>query len=412
VSIFLVGKKAVFVKVKNKKYIYQVVLWALLIISIILFTRIAPILTVTHYINNDDFVRYWAGGKLNVHGENPYELARIIKLQEEVGVAESEVTNAIVLNPPWAITLLMPFGLLDYYVGRLSWLFLSIALILLSAVILWRIYSGNPKHRWFVILIVFIFAPTISVLEKGQIAAFILIGTVAFVYFASVDRNDWMAGISLAIIAIKPQLLLLFWIALLFWIVQQRRWKILISIIITILSLTLVAIATNQYIIQQYLNMLQTYQISDWASPTIGSYIRYFWFETKQFWLQFLPVVLGGIWLTYYWYRHHDTWNWLNELPIILLISMVLSPYSWTYDLVVLVPAVALAAIWIATDWKNWTTPLMVFTFFGITILDLVLHMKLDEFWFIWVAPALLIWFLLVRWLYPKSQKKQYIPPL
>jgi hypothetical protein len=120
--------------------------------------------------------------------------------------------------------------------------------------------------------------------------------------------------------------------------------------------------------------------------------------------------VLGGIWLTYYWYRHHETWNWVDELPIILLVSMVLSPYSWTYDLVILVPAVALAAIWIATDWKRWTTAVIVSIFLCINILDLVLHMKLDEFWFIWVAPALLIWFLLVRWQYSKSQKKQYIP--
>jgi hypothetical protein len=396
--------------VKNKKTIYQVVLWTLLILSIILFARISSILTVSRFLHSDDFVRYWASGKLNVQGENPYELTRIIKLQEEAGDTESDLTKAIVLNPPWAITLLMPFGLLHYFMGRLSWLFLSIILILLSAVILSRIYSGNPKHRWFVILLVFIFAPTISVLEVGQIAAFVLIGIVGFLFFTSVVRNDWMAGISLAIISIKPQLILLFWIALLFWIIQQRRWKIPISTIITILSLTLIAMVTNPNIIKQYLNMLQTYQISDWASPTIGSYIRYFWFETQQFWLQFLPIVLGGIWLTYYWYRHHETWNWMDELPIILLVSMVLSPYSWTYDLVILVPAVALAAIWIASDWKRWTTALMLITFLGISILDLVLHMKLDEFWFIWVAPALLIWFLLVRWQYSKSQKKQYIP--
>lgn len=396
--------------VKYKKSIYQGILWLLLLISIVLFARIAPILTVTCYLHSDDFIRYWASGKLNVQGENPYELARIIKLQEEAGDANSNISNAIVLNPPWAIALLMPFGLFDYYIGRLSWLFLSIALILISAIILWKIYSGNPKHRWFVILLVFIFAPTISVLEVGQIAAFVLIGITGFIYFTSVVRNDWMAGISLAIISIKPQLILLFWVALLFWIIQQRRWKILLSIIVTILSLTLVAVITNPHIVGQYLHMLQTYQISDWASPTIGAYIRYFWLETQQFWLQFLPVVLGGIWLIYYWYRHYETWNWVNELPIILLVSMILSPYSWTYDLVVLIPAVVLATIWIANDWKRWSTALMLIIFLGISILDLVLHMKLDDFWFIWVAPAVLIWFLLVRRLYPKSQNMKHIP--
>jgi hypothetical protein len=34
--------------------------------------------------------------------------------------------------------------------------------------------------------------------------------------------------------------------------------------------------------------------------------------------------------------------------------------------------------------------------------------MKLDDFWFIWVAPALLIWFLIARWQF----KKSHIRPL
>jgi hypothetical protein len=33
-----------------------------------------------------------------------------------------------------------------------------------------------------------------------------------------------------------------------------------------------------------------------------------------------------------------------------------------------------------------------------------------NDLWFNWVAPALLIWFLLVRRLYPKFQNKQYMP--
>ena len=391
----------------SKKIYYRITLWVLLILSIYVLIRVAPVFTKPEIIPGDDFVRFWAGGKLNLQGENPYDLQRIAKLQIEAGdLTSGQNANSIMLNPPWAISLIMPFGLFAYPLSRLVWLISSTFLILISSLILLRIYSHNPKHHGLVLLAVFIFAPTISMLEKGQITALILLGITGFLYFATIERNDWLAGVCLALVSIKPQMIVLFWIVLLLWIIQQRRWLIIISTLITVLSLTLLAMIFNPHVIQQYLGMLQSYKISEWAVPTIGSYLRFFWFGTDRFWLQFLPTVIGIIWLLYYWYRHQGSWSWVNELPIILLISMVVSPYSWTYDLVILIPAIILAAIWIPTENKRWIALLLIILFLGINILDLVLHMKLDDFWFIWVAPALLIWFLLVRRQYLKSQNR------
>ena len=208
-------------------------------------------------------------------------------------------------------------------------------------------------------------------LEKGQITFLLLLGIVGFLYFIVIKRNDWLAGISLALVLIKPQVVFLFWIALLFWVIQQRRWLIPISTSITILSLTLIAMAFNPQIIKQYFGMLQTYQISDWAIPTIGSYLHFFWLGLAKFWLQFLPSILGGIWFIYYWYRHHESWNWSDELPIILLVSLLTSPYSWTYDLVILIPAILLAVIWMTSNRKRWSTLLLANILLGIDILDL-----------------------------------------
>jgi hypothetical protein len=165
----------------------------------------------------------------------------------------------------------------------------------------------------------------------------------------------------------------------------------------------------NPHIIQQFFGMLQTYQIAEWANPTIGSYLRFFWFGTDKYWLQFLPTLCGGIWFIYYWYRNYKSWNWVNALPILLLVSLVTSSYSWTYDLVILIPAILLAVVWLASDWKRWSTLLLVAIFLGINILDLFLHRSLDDFWFIWMAPALLIWFIVVRWQYPKLQDRKLL---
>jgi Glycosyltransferase family 87 len=409
-AVFLTGDNPVVKTRISGKNVYQMVVWILLILSVFLLIRLAPILTKPEYLPNDDFVRFWASGKLNLQHENPYDSVKMEQLHlEEGSQAPSNSTSSVVLNPPWVIPLLMPFGVLSYRISRLTWLIISIALLILSSQILWRIYSGKPKQQWIAIIFIFIFAPTISVLEKGQITPLVIVGITGFMYFSVYHRNDWLAGMFLALASIKPQLIIIFWIALLFWVIIQRRWLIAISTIITILTLTVISMIFNPHIIQQYFGMLQTGQVTEWASPTIGAYLRLFWLGTDRFWLQFLPSLLAVIWFIIYWNRHYKSWNWVDELPIVLLISQLTSPYSWTYDLVILIPVVILAAVWMSSDLKSWSTFVLILVFIAINALDLLLHMKLDEFWFIWLTPALFIWFFLVRWIYQNKGIKQLV---
>jgi len=409
-AVFLIVDKSVPNFIKQNYLFYRIILWIILIISVFVLIRLAPTLTKPEYLPSDDFVPYWASGKLNLSGENPFDPQNVEKLQIATsGQASGAYTISIVLNPPWAISLLMPFGLLDYPSGRLAWLIFSTVLLVISSQLLWRIYSGNPSQRWIALVVAFIFAPTISVLEVGQIAPIILLGLTGFLFLYPNRRNDWLAGAFIALISIKPQVAYIFWIALLFWVIKQRRWLILISAAITILLLTLIAMIYNPDIIQQYLLMLQTYQISDWANPTIGAYLRFFWFGTDKFWLQILPSLIGGVWFLYYWHIHNTSWNWVNELPILLLISQITSTYTWTYDQVILIPAIIQATVWTLTDWKRWSTLALACIYIGINVLDLILHMRLSDFWFIWLAPALLIWFLVIRRQYSAKMDREII---
>lgn len=394
----------------RNKIIYRVLLWIFLIASLLVLARIAPSITKPQYYPSDDFFPYWAGGKLNLSGENPYDLQKKENLLiAEGGQASSTYPISIMLNPPWAVAIVMPFSLLSYPLSRLAWLLLSIGCISICAQLLWRLYKGHAQQHWLAWIVVILFAPTISVLEVGQISALLLLGISCFLYFTFSRQNDWVAGASLALLAIKPQVTYLFWIALLFWVIQQRRWWILVSCTVTIILLTLLAMAFNPQIIHQYLGMLQTGYIPELATPTIGAYLRFFWLGTDKFWLQFVPPIFGGLWFLFYWNKHHKSWHWVKELPILLLVSQVSAPYTYTYDQVILIPAIIQAVTWLVQDWKRWSTLVFAGIFLTINILDLVLHMRLSDFWFIWMAPALLIWFLLVRWQYSKAKEKDII---
>jgi hypothetical protein len=406
-AVFLLGNSPVEKITIHRKTIYRLFVWVLLIGSILILVHLAPTLSKPEYLPSDDFIPFWTGGKLNLQGENPFDPQKIEQLQIDAGgQASGTYTISIMLNPPWTVALVMPFGLLNYQISRLAWLIVSVLLVLLSSQLLWRIYAGIPNQRWLAILVVFIFAPTISVLEVGQITAFVLLGITGFLYFNVSKRNDWLAGVFLALASIKPQVAFIFWIALLFWIIQQHRWIIILSISVTILSLTSIALIFNPHIIQQYIFSLQTYQMLDWASPTIGAYLRFFWFGSDKFLLQFLPPLLGIFWFIYDWFRHYKSWNWANELPLLLLISQITTWYTWTYDQVILVPAIIQAEILLLYVWKRWSGLILAVIFLGINLFDLILHMKLSDFWFIWMAPTLLLWFLLVRWQYGNPKGK------
>ena len=397
-------------KPNNVRLLYRTIVWILLLCSIWVLVKVSPMLYQPELLPSDDFVPFWTGGRLNLNGENPYDPNNVERLQVAAGGQPSgDYTISIMLNPPWAVTMVMPFGIFNYQISRLVWLLFSVVIILISSQLLWLIYSGSARYRWIAILVVFCFAPSITVLEVGQITPLVLLGLSGFLYFEIKHRNDWLAGIFLVLASIKPQAAYIFWIVLLFWVIYQRRWRILLGGLLGISILTSCTVIFNPQVITQYISSLRSYQITDWANPTIGAYLRYFIFGISKYWLQFIPPLLGLIWIIYHWYRNYRTWDWVSELPIILLISQITAPYIWTYDLVILFPVIIQAAVFMITDWKRWSAAFLAITYLAINILDLILHRNLSDFWFIWLAPSFLIWFLLARRHYASTKTNAII---
>lgn len=360
-----------------------------------------------HDLRFNDFIEYWSAAKTIMTGGNPYNPDELIVFQNQGGLIYTQ--PIMMYNPPWTLAVIALFGFFDRPFGQLIWLLLNTSILLFCAVQIWKIYKGQSNQRWISWLVAFIFAPTILVLELGQITPFLLLGLIGFLTFITTKKKDWAAGLCIVLVSIKPQLTIIFGVALLLWIIQQRRWLILFSAIIAILFLTGIAMAFNPHIIPQYLETMSSGWIIPHATPTIGAYLRFFWLGTNNLWPQYVPAFIGVIWFIYYWNKHKNSWHWETEIPLLLLVSVVISPFAWTYDYVILLPVIIQAMSWIAQDWKRWSSRLMVSIFFLISILDLILHIKLNEFWFIWMPICLFIWYLLVHWRYLKSKEKHNI---
>jgi hypothetical protein len=111
-----------------------------------------------------------------------------------------------------------------------------------------------------------------------------------------------------------------------------------------------------------------------------------------------VPALAGGLWFLWYWSRHAAAWDWISELPLILLVSLATASFAWTFDYIVLLPAVIQCAVWTARSERKRQQSWVIGIYLVVTAI--LLFGKLfvrNDFWYFWVAPAFLTFYLYVR---------------
>lgn len=374
---------------------YQILLWFSLIILLVVLFYLAPLLVKSENILADDFSQFWAAGKLNIQGGNPYNPFEVTQTLQKIGVNKSKgETVSIMLNPPWTLALILPFSFLEYPTSRLIWLLFNIGLILLSTNYLLKIYGGDKNLRNTTYAIIFLFSPSLSALQKGQFTPIILLGIVLALYNINNRKDYWSAGISLALVSLKPQLVFLLWIVLILWTVNKGRWQLLISTFTTIMALSIIPFIINPNVMTQYVTSISEYPLSNWATPTLGSILRVL-LGMDKFWLQFLPMLLGTIIYTVYWFRHKESWDWIDGSPMIVATSMLTTPYAWTYDAIIFIIPIVIVIIQSFTNTAVMRRIIILSSLLIISWVNLFLHIRLSDFWFFWLFPSLFVWYLI-----------------
>lgn len=343
----------------------------------------------------NDFVEYWAAAYLLLTGNNPYAPDQLFALQQAVGWTNE--APLLMWNPPWTLSFILPFGFVSHPTGKFLWLILNFGIMILCADLIWRLYGGPIRHYWLAWLVSFTFLPTLVVLTMGQISPFILLGVVGFLYFER--RQQWWAGACLVLIAIKPQLPYLFWLALFLRVIDRQQWAILLGAGMATVMAMVVPLILNPEVITEYMSMYkQAGQLPlDWATPTLGGLLRLI-FGSNRYSLHFLPSIASILWLLVYWWRRRGMWEWANEIPLLLMVSIATTPHAFTYDYVVLLPAVIQTSVWLLKSGQLPLFTLGVIVHLTINGIALFLNIsRVTDFWYIWMVPMLLSIYLYLR---------------
>ncbi|MCU0702976.1 MAG: DUF2029 domain-containing protein [Fimbriiglobus sp.] len=335
----------------------------------------------------DDYVEYWAAGRLNLTGGNPYSADELLPLERFAG---RDTDEAIMMwNPPWTLTMAMPLGALPPRLGQVVWLVLSFAAVAASVWLLWTTYSAPAEKRWIGLAVAFTFVPTLFVLQSGQISAFLLLGCALFAWCARRGFH-FAAGAAAVLVAVKPHLAYLLWLAVGLDAIVNRRWRIVLGGVVMGVAATVIPMVLNPEVWGQYIEAYRSSPVppSKWVSLTLGVVLRLAW-GTDHFWLQFLPMLVALAGFGLHWKKHGKEWDWAEQLPSLVACSFVTAPYgAWHFDLVLmLLPILHRAAGLVG---RRWFWPLVLLATVNITMLAMT-RFQLWSFWYCWVAPLVLV---------------------
>ena len=303
-------------------------------------------------------------------------------------------------NPPWTFAVTLPFGLLDFATGQFLWLLLQVFLLLASAQLLWNIY-GEPAGRYRLAwLLTVTFVPSVFVLVIGQIAPLVLAGFAGFLYFERRGMK-FTAGALLALTLVKPHFVYLFWIVFVPWFWQRRQWSLLLGTAVVGTAAAILPLFFNPSVYHQYVDLFRPTDLRlplELPAPTLRNAANLLLQLDLGVW-QMLPSLLAAMWILFYWWRHRADWQWSERLPLILIVSLTTSAYTWTFDQVVLMPAIIQGASWLVRRRLLWYRSIAALLYITIDLVHLVLRFFVaEELWYFWLAPALLIAYLVYRW--------------
>jgi hypothetical protein len=287
-----------------------------------------------------DYVQYWAAARVNLAGGNPYSWHELLAAER---LAEPSIPTPVLMwNPPWTLALAALPSLLPFQQSRALWLVVSSLALAASACQLWRFWGGGSGRVLAVAAVALAFPPSVFALAMGQMSPLLLLGVAGFLYFERRGRLE-AAGAVAAVTLVKPQVVYLLWVALFLWSLHGRRWRFLAGAAASIAAMSAVPLATNPRVFLDYLQALSGRAPDYFVTPTAGTLVRLLagWEYTS---LMFAPALAGLVWLLRHWSVHRRDWQWSAQISMVLLVSVVTSPYAWLFDQVVLLlPALQIA---------------------------------------------------------------------
>ncbi len=349
-----------------------------------------------------DFFTFWAAGWVVGHGGNPYDPAQWQAVHQ--AFQAHFMPNPTCPYPLPTAVLFAPLGFLSETNAAIVWVTLSQVCLLAATVAIanavswWRALRFAP----FLVLGLALFRPAVATMMVGQMG-----GLLAFIIALAAwlwSREQWFwGGFALGWLLVKPAGPALFLLAAAGWLLWRRQWRGLAGMAATLfLSLLVTELLQPAWPIDWLTSLWHktlvsvglTYPPTIWGVLALALNLAPFW--TVVAGVLSAGGLVAGLWAVT---RLPPVQQWLGMLGVVLPLALMVSPYLWSYDHVVVWPV--LVVILARLDERGWPVSalaggLLAFDLFTLGLLWVAYRLGYD-IWGILVPLATAGMFVAVR---------------
>jgi hypothetical protein len=340
-----------------------------------------------------DFALYWQAGHMVLAGQNVYDTNQWVAVRNQFGTAlHSEPTFQYPL--PLAILFTLP-SLLPVQVAYTAWLFLGQVMILSSIVILIQFYSERTGYfELLAIAGIFFFRPMFSVFNSGQILP-LLILFISLSIRMFHDERWFTGGLLLSILSLKPSIGFPILVISGLWLLVGKRWKGILGMF------------TGGFVLLAIGTLVNYRWLLDYASIAGSSFLKYFGMHptlwgavNKILGRNEIGLVVTALCIVtvvciqvYSFWRNKSDMGPFSAFASILPAALLIAPYSWNYEQVLLIIPIIFLLIQFTT---RYGTGKAMWFMLGVVILAMslvvVAYFMEHDVWS--VITTLVIWLL------------------
>jgi hypothetical protein len=282
-----------------------------------------------------DFYCLWQGARLTVAGADPYD--EVVWAQatgglhpDPSGTPRPSSCPGRYGYPLWTAIALVPFGVLSLPAAATAWAGLSFVATAIGALASWRACGGPPRLLPMFGAIVLAAQPLWLLVISGQLTG-VMLGLVGLSVLGLVHRADAGAGVSFALLALKPQIVGLYGPAVFLRTVRRRpRFALAAAIAFAVLVVITLAVSPGWPL--------------EWLGEISGRRLRVTtllptaWGLSSDLFgtLAVAPLLIAAVAGVSVRLARGQS-GLLGFAAIALSLSLFAAPYAWSYDHLVLV---------------------------------------------------------------------------
>lgn len=311
----------------------------ILAIFIPIFLAISISVSSPDFAKSMDFALYWQGASMTSQGDYVYD---------QVLWAQNAIRPGLDtwFHYPFPLAVLLsPLGWLKIETAYAIWIFFTQCALLISVLLLFEFYKDRT-HYWELALLIglAIFRPFYVIALSGQLDGFMLLWMSLAIFLS--HKGHWLrSGLLLSLLSLKPSsgLGILAFFSL--WLVFQKKWRGLLGIVSGAIILLLIGMIQKPNWTFDYISIGQEV-FSYYASiqPTIWGLSKVYFQDTPSSQLiaaivMFVLIALTSVILST---KHFSTLY--AALSLIIPSSLLIAPYAWAYNQILLIiPLIYLA---------------------------------------------------------------------